>query len=72
MKKKVHDKLQKSIDKMQEVQGIMRDAVISLCDRLGRIAGYEFEAKDECRLYVDDNGNKYDFDELIKCADKYI
>lgn len=70
MKKKVYDKLQKSIDNMQEAQDIMRDTVISLCDRLGKITGYKFEKKGKYNVYVNDNGKEYDIDGLIEWVDK--
>lgn len=71
-----HNKLQKSLDNLQKTQDIMTDVVTSLCKRLGDIIGYEFKEKKEYRVYVENcitgGGKKYDFDELIKCADKYI
>lgn len=72
MKDKVYDKLQKSIDNMQGTQDIMKDVVISLCDRLGRITGYKFKKKKEYRVYVNDNGKEYDIDGLIKLTDNYL
>lgn len=73
MKKKVHDDLQESINKLQEHQHTMSMLIVDLCDFLGTIINYKHRKKSGHRILVTTiNGEEYDTDDLKEQANEYI
>ena len=71
--KKIHKRLQESIDKLLEHQGIMVILIERLCDFLGEIIEYKHTEKSEYRILVETlGGRKYDTDDLLEQANEYV